>query len=255
MVETGLIRTVVGIIGNVISLGLFLSPIPTMAAIMRQKSVENFKPDPYIATVLNCFVWTFYGLPFVHPDSTLVVTINGAGAAIELFYVLIFVIFSSWGKRRKIFVALVVEVVFMAILIFVTLYFLHTTDDRTTVVGIIAVVFNIVMYAAPLTVMKMVISTKSVKYMPLALAIGNAANGAVWVVYACLRFDPYVLIPNGLGTLSGILQLTLYAIFYKTTNWDGDDDENRNDNNGNGNGNGSNNNRRGRGEVQLVDVA
>lgn len=62
-------------------------------------------------------------------------------------------------------------------------------------------------------------------------------------------------IPNGLGTLSGILQLTLYAIFYKTTNWDGDDDENRNDNNGNGNGNGSNNNRRGRGEVQLVDVA
>ncbi|KAH9776106.1 Bidirectional sugar transporter SWEET5 [Citrus sinensis] len=232
----------IGYFRNVISLGLFLSPIPTMAAIVRQKSVENFKADPYIATVLNCFV-------------TLVVTINGAGAAIELFYVLIFVIFSSWGKRRKIFVALVVEVVFMAILIFVTLYFLHTTDDRTTVVGIIAVVFNIVMYAAPLTVMKMVISTKSVKYMPLALAIGNAANGAVWVVYACLRFDPYVLIPNGLGTLSGILQLTLYAIFYKTTNWDGDDDENRNDNNGNGNGNGSNNNRRGRGEVQLVDVA
>lgn len=59
-------------------------------------------------------------------------------------------------------------------------------------------------------------------------------------------------IPNGLGTLSGILQLTLYAIFYKTTNWDGDDDEDRNDNNGNGS---SNNNRRGRGEVQLVDVA
>lgn len=75
---------------------------PTMAAIMRQKSVENFKPDPYIATVLNCFVWTFYGLPFVHPDSTLVVTINGAGAAIELFYVLIFVIFSSWGKRVRV---------------------------------------------------------------------------------------------------------------------------------------------------------
>lgn len=73
-----------------------------MAAIVRQKSVENFKADPYIATVLNCFVWTFYGLPFVHPDSTLVVTINGAGAAIELFYVLIFVIFSSWGKRVRV---------------------------------------------------------------------------------------------------------------------------------------------------------
>lgn len=76
---------------------------PTMVAIIKQKSVGNFKPDPYIATVLNCLVWTFYGLPFVHPDSTLVITINSAGAAIELFYVLIFVTFSSWGKRVRVF--------------------------------------------------------------------------------------------------------------------------------------------------------
>lgn len=67
--------------------------------ILRRKSVEEFKPDPYIATVLNCLFWILYGLPIVHPDSTLVVTINGIGLAIEVGYLIIFFIYTN-GKGR-----------------------------------------------------------------------------------------------------------------------------------------------------------
>ncbi|KAI7737062.1 hypothetical protein M8C21_024753 [Ambrosia artemisiifolia] len=39
--------------------------------------------DPYIACVLNCMLWIFYGLPFNHPNSTLVVMINGTGLMLD----------------------------------------------------------------------------------------------------------------------------------------------------------------------------
>ncbi|XP_008239745.1 PREDICTED: bidirectional sugar transporter SWEET5 isoform X1 [Prunus mume] len=225
MVDTGTIRTVVGIIGNVISLGLFLSPIPTFWRIIKLKTVADFKPDPYVATLLNCAMWVFYGMPFVHPDSILVITINGAGLVIEFIYITIFIIYSPGSKRKKIFIALVTEVIFFVIVVFVVLYCFHTTKRRSLIVGIICIVFNILMYASPLTIMKMVIKTKSVKYMPFYLSLTNLLNGVVWVVYALLKFDINILIPNGLGAISGIIQLILYATFYGTTRWDDDDDE------------------------------
>ncbi|MCD7451232.1 Bidirectional sugar transporter sweet5 [Datura stramonium] len=220
MAKTETIRTIVGIIGNVISFGLFLSPVPTFVKIWKAKTVMQFKPDPYVVTALNCAVWVFYGMPFVHPDSLLVVTINGIGLVIELIYVSIFFIYAEWPKRKKIIIYLIIEVILLGIVIFVTLNFLHGTKNRSMLVGILAIIFNILMYASPLTVMRRVISTKSVEYMPFYLSLANFANGCIWFAYAFLKFDPYILVPNGLGVLSGAVQLILYAKYYKSTNWD-----------------------------------
>ncbi|BAT07067.1 Os09g0254050, partial [Oryza sativa Japonica Group] len=52
--------------------------------IIKEKDVKDFKAGPYMATLLNCMLWVFYGLPIVHPNSILVVTINGIGHVIEL---------------------------------------------------------------------------------------------------------------------------------------------------------------------------
>ncbi|KAL5544225.1 hypothetical protein UlMin_008009 [Ulmus minor] len=216
MVHTGTIRTIVGIIGNVISFGLFVSPIPTFVKIWKAKSVQEFKADPYIATVLNCAMWSFYGLPFVHPDSLLVVTINGAGLVIELIYVAIFFAFSPWEKRRKIIICLLIEAAFMVGVIVVTLECFHHSKSRSMIVGVLCIIFTILMYASPLTVMKKVIKMKSVKYMPFCLSLATFANGIVWMIYAILKFDHYILVPNILGTISGLVQLILYAIYYKT---------------------------------------
>lgn len=74
---------------------------PTFIKIWKDKRVMQFKPDPYVVTALNCAVWVFYGMPFVHPDSLLVVTINGIGLVIELIYVTIFFIYAEWQKRVR----------------------------------------------------------------------------------------------------------------------------------------------------------
>ncbi|KAF8407931.1 hypothetical protein HHK36_007071 [Tetracentron sinense] len=203
---------------NVISFGLFISPVPTILKIIQKKSVEEFKPDPYLATLLNCMFWIFYGQPFVHPHSTLVVTINGIGFALEFLYTTDFFIYSNNNKQRlRIFGIFVGELLFFMTIATLTLVFAHTHEKRSMIIGTLCVVFGVMMYCSPLTIMHKVIVTKSVEYMPFFLSLANFLNGSVWLTYALIRFDLYITISNGLGAVSGAVQLILYACYYKST--------------------------------------
>ncbi|CAN6482783.1 unnamed protein product [Victoria cruziana] len=217
MVSVTVIRSVIGIIGNVISFGLFLSPSPTFYRIWRKRSVEDFSPIPYLATVLNCAVWVLYGLPFVHPHSILVATINGAGLVIEFFYLLLYFLYSTKQQKVKTTLILSVELVFMATVVTVTLAALHTHESRSLMVGILGIIFGTCMYASPLSVMRLVIRTKSVEYMPLSLSLAAFLNGLCWTIYALLPLDVNLLIPNGLGAALGAAQLILYGCYYSST--------------------------------------
>ncbi|CAK8533721.1 unnamed protein product [Lathyrus sativus] len=215
MVNASVARNIVGIIGNVISFVLFFSPAPTFYKIIKKKDVEEFKPDPYIATVLNCAFWVFYGLPFVHPNSLLVVTINGVGLVFEFVYLTIFYVYSNNKGRKKLLLYLVIEAIFFAAIVLITMLALHGTTKRSLVVGIVCDIFNILMYVSPLTVMAKVIKTKSVEYMPFWLSLANFLNGLCWTTYALIHpLDIYVLISNGIGVISGLVQLLLYAFFW-----------------------------------------
>lgn len=43
-------------------------------------------------------------------------------------------------------------------------------------------------------VQKLVISTKSVEYMPFFLSLASFANGVAWTTYAFLPFDPFIAV-------------------------------------------------------------
>ena len=73
---------------------------PTFWRIIKKKDVEQFQYYPYVATVLNCLFWVFYGLPIVKPDSILIVTINGVGLVIELIYLSIYLFYAKDNKKR-----------------------------------------------------------------------------------------------------------------------------------------------------------
>ncbi|KAL6530945.1 putative bidirectional sugar transporter SWEET7e [Orobanche hederae] len=49
---------------------------------------------------MNCMFGIFYGLPIVHSNSTLVVTINGAEVDLEIIYLSIF-FYNTIKKNRK----------------------------------------------------------------------------------------------------------------------------------------------------------
>ncbi|KAF7107374.1 hypothetical protein CFC21_108006 [Triticum aestivum] len=217
MVSADVARNIVGIIGNVISFGLFLSPVPTFWRIYKAKDVEEFKPDPYLATLMNCLLWFFYGLPVVHPNSTLVLTINGIGLVIEGAYIIMFIIYAAKNTRWKMLGVLAIEAAFMAAVVAGVLVGAHTHEKRSMIVGILCVIFGSIMYASPLTIMGKVIRTKSVEYMPFFLSLVNFLNGLCWTGYALIKFDIYITIPNALGTIFGLVQLILYGYYYRST--------------------------------------
>ncbi|GMI95519.1 hypothetical protein like AT4G10850 [Hibiscus trionum] len=212
------VRNVVGILGNVISLSRFLSPVPTFIRIWNKGSVEQFSPVPYLVTLINCMVWMIYGLPMVHPNSTLLLTINGAGIAIEVVFLTLFLVFCHDKKRRlTVLLIVMVELISVATLATLALTVVHTTQRRSMVVGIIGMLSSIMMYAAPLSVMKLVIRTKSVEYMPFSLSLASFLTGVFWTAYGVLPFDPFLAVSNGMGTMFGLAQLLLYGTYYKST--------------------------------------
>ena len=64
----------------------------TFRRIVRNGSTEDFRWLPYVTTLLSTSLWTFYGL--LKPGGLLVVTVNGAGAALEAAYVTLYLIYA-----------------------------------------------------------------------------------------------------------------------------------------------------------------
>ncbi|KAK9740913.1 hypothetical protein RND81_03G070400 [Saponaria officinalis] len=154
-----------------------------------------------------------YGLPFVSPNNILVTTINGTGAVIESVYVLVFLILAPKKEKLKIGGLLALILSIFAAVAFVSLFALHG-NKRKIFCGIAASVFSIIMYGSPLSIMRLVIKTKSVEYMPFLLSLFCFLCGTSWFIYGLLGHDPFVAVPNGFGSALGAMQLILYFIYY-----------------------------------------
>ncbi|MCO5581626.1 hypothetical protein L7F22_035515 [Adiantum nelumboides] len=136
-------------------------------------------------------------------------------------------------SRVKMLIIISVILVSYGIIIVLTLTVLPV-DRRSLFVGTIAAVLNTAMYAAPLaamvTLMKShlvqcrmkinhfnlvnVIETKSVESMPFLLSLCTLINSCLWAIYGILKKDPFIIVPNALGVVFGIMQLTLYAWYH-----------------------------------------
>ncbi|KAL2490453.1 Nodulin MtN3 family protein [Abeliophyllum distichum] len=158
----------IGIIGNIISVLVFLSPVKTFWRIVKNRSTEEFESLPYICTLLNSSLWTYYGI--TKPDSYLVATVNGFGAVVETLYIILFIAFAPpWKRAKTAIVAAILDVGFLVAAISVT-YFLLQGDMRINVTGFMCSGLNIIMYGSPLAAMKSVVTMKSVEYMPFLLS-------------------------------------------------------------------------------------
>lgn len=61
------------------------------------------------------------------------------------------------------------------------------------------------------------IETKSVEYLPFMPSFICFVNGVCWTSYSLIKFDLYMVIPNGLGTCLSLIQLTIYAMYFSST--------------------------------------
>ncbi|THF94874.1 hypothetical protein TEA_013382 [Camellia sinensis var. sinensis] len=142
---------IIGIIGNIISILVFASPIGTFKGVVKKKSTENYKALPYITTLLSTSLWTFYGI--LKPGGLLILTVNGAGAVLQFIYVTLFLIYAPRDiKVKSMKLVAILDVGFLGAVIAVTMLTIHGSL-KLTFVGILCAALTIGMYAAPLAVM------------------------------------------------------------------------------------------------------
>ncbi|KAK7411014.1 hypothetical protein VNO78_02346 [Psophocarpus tetragonolobus] len=201
-----------GLLGNVISFMVFLAPLPTFYQIYKKKSTEGFQSLPYVVALFSSMLWIYYAL--VKKDaSLLLITINSFGCVIETIYLAIFLVYApSKTRYSTIKLLLLLNVFGFGAMLLSTLY-LTTGSKRLSVIGWICLVFNISVFAAPLCIMKRVIKTKSVEFMPFSLSFFLTLNAVMWFFYGLLLRDYYIALPNTLGFLFGIIQMVLYLIY------------------------------------------
>ncbi|XP_022773928.1 bidirectional sugar transporter SWEET3-like [Durio zibethinus] len=212
------LRLAVGVMGNASSLLLYAAPILTFSRVIRKRSTEEFSCIPYIVALLNCLFYTWYGLPVVSYmwENFPVVTINGLGIILELSFIFIYLWFAPTRGKIKAGVIVATVILVFSITAIISAFVFHDHHHRKVFVGTVGLVASVAMYAAPLVIVKQVIVTKSVEFMPFYLSFFSFLASILWLAYGLLSHDLLLASPNLVGLPLGILQLGLYFKYRKT---------------------------------------
>uniref|UniRef100_A0A803LW13 Bidirectional sugar transporter SWEET n=1 Tax=Chenopodium quinoa TaxID=63459 RepID=A0A803LW13_CHEQI len=208
VVAYSVLKDAAGVAGNIFAFGLFVSPIPTFRRIIRNGSTEEFSGLPYIYTLLNCMICAWYGSPFVSIDNILITTVNSTGAIFQLVYISLFIAYAERVRKMKMLGLLSAVVVSYAILVTLSLR-VFDFNSRQIFVGFLSCASLISMFASPLFIIRLVIRTKSVEYMPFYLSLSSFLMSMSFFTYGMLNWDAFIYVPNGIGALLAIIQLGL----------------------------------------------
>jgi solute carrier family 50 protein (sugar transporter) len=204
--EGDIVGDIFGWVGTCISTFFFITPVVPFLKLV--KGEITYKESPgvlLICSFMNCILWADYGL--IH-DRFLQYFPNGLGGSITLVFITIFLIFLA--EKRLSFVLLYLGCLGIAIL---GISFLFYRIVRVDITGIVANIFNVLMYAAPGEKIYTVFKTGNYELIPIWSTFGACACSASWLIYGIYLPDWLVIIPNLLGVICAILEIIIYYIF------------------------------------------
>ncbi|PPD66881.1 hypothetical protein GOBAR_DD36244 [Gossypium barbadense] len=202
---------VFGILGNAVSFMVSLAPLPTFYQIYKKKTSEGFQSIPYVVSLFSAMLWIYYAL--LKKDAIFLITINTFCVFIQTFYI---VTYFYYGPKKEKIVTVKLMLLFNVFgfgVIFLATYFLKNPSLRLLILGYICMAFALAVFVAPLAIVRKVIKTKSVEYMPFTLSVFLTLGAVMWFFYGLCLKDMNVAVPNILGFIFGVLQMILYAVY------------------------------------------
>lgn len=174
----------------------------------------GLSPTQHLIAFLNCKLWVLYGPPFVHPDNLFLIISNGIGCLISLVYLLLFAIYSkSLNYRRNVISYMILEVIFVGVVATV-LNLAHDIKLCSQMVGVLAMISHLGLYATELPSMMLVIKTKSIEHLNPARWNAYFMGCFMWCAYALQPWNLYLFVPNVVLAIVAFAQLTLVELYH-----------------------------------------
>lgn len=206
---TQLGKDIFGWTGTVIATFFYIAPCVPYRKVIRGEIPCSDAPSLLlIMSYLNCILWKVYGLNDPE-DPKQVYVANALGEIISIIWIFIYFVF--WMNRHfgKGFL------VGLAFLAFATgLDFLSFKVIPNNVLGKMAMVFNVLMYAAPGEKIVRVIKTQNFTLIPIFSTVLTCICSGCWLAFGIYKNDTNLIIPNALGLTCGVLQLIVYLWLY-----------------------------------------
>ena len=206
MAKDDLGSTIFGWVGTALALYFYIAPIVPFVKVIKGQMTWKQSPGVLLlCSFLNCILWSDYGLI---TNQFSIYLANGLGGTITLIYITIFLIHVA---DRKVLLSLFYN--FFLICCIVEIYFVFYYLVPSKVTGVIANVFNVLMYAAPGEKIYQICKGASYQLIPIWSTIGGTACSTSWMCYGIYQKDYYVVIPNALGVLASIVQIIIFVIY------------------------------------------
>jgi solute carrier family 50 protein (sugar transporter) len=216
------LRLIFGWTGTGLAMIFYIAPVVPMYKLLNdQVKVKDVTGVLLICSFMNCILWTDYGL--LINDFT-VYFANGVGGGISLIWITIYLIYLG-NKNIKI-AALFIFLLMAAIAgISIAFYFFIPTF----LTGKVAMIFNILMYAAPGEKLVRVFKTKAYNLIPIYSTFGGLLCSLCWMLFGIIKADINLIVPNALGLFFSVFEIIIYYVFYcikkNENNFDFDEDD------------------------------
>lgn len=142
-------------------------------------------------------------------------------AAGEVMAICYLAVYYRYTKERNEVRKLIIGL-FVALLL-VTIYALsgefmmgitsQTKKSTSMVVGYIAAIVCLLLFASPLATLRRVIRTKSAASFPIAMCVVGFVGNSLWVTYGAMINDMFMCLSNVACVAFGVVQIVVYVIY------------------------------------------
>jgi len=189
---------------SVFSFMLQCSGLSAMRQIVQDRQTGDLSPFTFVSMFTNCTVWCTYAL--LISDMACFVP-NFTGALFGAYYTKVFSQYTVKDMRPfYLGTAAVLGGVGAAAALF--------GAAAAPAIGLVGAASCVVLLASPLSTVKTVFETKSTSSMVFSICFASFWNSLSWVAYgAILAKNPLIIVPNALGLVATIMQLSLFVLF------------------------------------------
>ena len=182
------IGSLFGWFGAIIAIYFYISPIFPFFKLLKEQI--NYQDSPRIlllCSFMNCIFSSDYWL--LKNISSLYIA-NCFGGAITLIWITIYL--SYMGKEYFI-LSFIINILMLIIVGIISYIFYFTIDEKIT--GLISMVFNALMYAAPCEKIISVIKNGKYEIFPIYSSLGVFGCSIFWLIFGFFQKDRNIIIP------------------------------------------------------------